>query len=651
MLLAALCSSYTFAQDTSSSKRLEEITVTANKFPTKTSQTGKVLTIVTRQQLERAGGKDLSQILHEQAGLYLNGAYSNLGKDKTIFLRGAKGEHTLIAIDGVPVYDPSGVTSSFDIRSIPIDNVERIEILKGSQSTLYGSDAIAGVINIIMKKGSKKPSPSMLLNYGSYRTLKANAAITGKSGIIDYQAGYTYLKSKGFSEAQQSTSTGSFDDDASKQHAFMAGIGITPSEHIRIHPYLRISRFEAALDNGAFSDDKDYMQTLNNFQAGVRNEFNFNNIKLNILYNYNRVKRTYLNDSVKKETPLDGYLKGFYQGSEHFADAFVSVPLSPAFNLVAGAEFRASDTRIETAGMYKYEFGGVVYSGNYETRLGNDSAKQNQKSIYGALVYKSDNGFNAELGGRWNHHSSYGSNNVFNFNPSYLINRQVKIFANISSAYRVPTLYQLYSEYRNTTTTLKPEKAITYEAGFQFMHTKNIVNLRVALFKRNVTDGIAFYTEPLTYKSYYINQDKQKDHGFEIEPSVNIGQKASINLFYSYVDGKITTRNGGKDTSYFNLIRRPKQTLGATISYQVTAKFSMTGSIKNFGKRPEINFFSGETITLPAYTLLDLYTEYQFIRQLKIFVQGRNLANVSYSEVLGYNTMGRNYTAGIMFKL
>ena len=136
--------------DTTSTS-LDEVVLTANKYPNKTSLTGKVVTIITSEQLERSGGKDLSQLLTEQAGLFISGANSNAGKDKSVYLRGARVEHTLITIDGIPVYDPSGIGSNFDIRNLPLSNIERIEILKGSQSTLYGSDAIAGVINIITK--------------------------------------------------------------------------------------------------------------------------------------------------------------------------------------------------------------------------------------------------------------------------------------------------------------------------------------------------------------------------------------------------------------------------------------------------------------------------------------------------------------------
>jgi vitamin B12 transporter len=654
ILVATLCSIHSIAQqDSASTKSLDEVTVTATKFPTKTLQTGKVMTIITQQQLERAGGKDLSQVLHEQAGLYLNGANSNAGKDKTIFLRGAKGEHTLITIDGVPVYDASGVASNFDIRSIPVENVERIEILKGSQSTLYGSDAIAGVINIIMKKGTKKASPSLLLNYGSYNTFKANASVNGKVGIVDYQAGYSFHKTKGISEATDKSGTGNFDKDGSTQNSFMAGIGIAASKNIRINPYIHVSNFNGDLDNAGFTDDKDYSQKLKNFQVGVRNELSLGAIKLNILYNYNHVKRDYYNDSSIKETPLDGFLKGFYKGGEHFADAYINIPIASAFNFIGGVEYRASNTDIETSGIYKYEFGGVTYSDSYQTRLGKDSASQNQQGVYGALVYKGESGLNAEIGGRWNNHSNYGSNFVFNFNPSYLIRKQLKLFANISSAYKVPTLYQLYSEYRNTITDLQPEKAITYEVGAHYLHSNDIFNMRVAFFKRNVTDGIAFYTDPLSFRSYYINQDKQKDYGFEIEPTLNINKKLQFILTFSYVDGKITTLNASKDTSYFNLIRRPKHILNTSVNYQVTKQLFVSGNIRNYGKRTDLDFssFPTKTVQLSGYTLLDLYVEFRFRKLIKLFANGRNLTNVIYYEAMGYNALDRNFNAGVLLKL
>ena len=99
---------------------LDPVVISATKYPLKTSRTGKVIDVITRQQIDRASGKDLAQLLTEQTGLYINGANSNPGKDKSLYLRGARIDHTLITIDGVPVYDPSGIGGNFDIRNIPL---------------------------------------------------------------------------------------------------------------------------------------------------------------------------------------------------------------------------------------------------------------------------------------------------------------------------------------------------------------------------------------------------------------------------------------------------------------------------------------------------------------------------------------------------
>jgi vitamin B12 transporter len=102
--------------------------------------------VVTHEQIEKSYGKSLSQILTEQTGLLINGANSNPGKDKSVFLRGASNKYTLILLDGIPVNDPAGFGGAVDLRLFPVDQIDHIEILKGSQSTLYGSDAIAGVL-------------------------------------------------------------------------------------------------------------------------------------------------------------------------------------------------------------------------------------------------------------------------------------------------------------------------------------------------------------------------------------------------------------------------------------------------------------------------------------------------------------------------
>ncbi len=141
---------------TDTARQLDPVIVTADKTAGKLSQTGKLVDVITREQLARSGSKSLAQILGEQPGIIVAGAGSNPGAVKSIYMEGASNGYTLLMIDGVPLQDASSTDNSFDLRSLTLEDIDHIEIVKGSQSVLYGSDAIAGVINIITRKGADK---------------------------------------------------------------------------------------------------------------------------------------------------------------------------------------------------------------------------------------------------------------------------------------------------------------------------------------------------------------------------------------------------------------------------------------------------------------------------------------------------------------
>ena len=644
IVTAAFISSQLSAQQDTTVKSLDEVVITANKYPNKTSLTGKVITVITKEQLEHSGGKDLSQILTGEAGIYVGGANSNPGKDKSIYLRGARIDHTLITIDGVPVYDPSGIGGNFDIRNIAVASIERIEILKGSQSTLYGSDAIAGVINIITKKaGIKSFNGSGVLSYGSYNSFRGTAGISGRRDKIDYYANYSLHTTDGINEAVSNSANA--DKDGYTQYNVMAGLGFQAAKNIRIQPYIRFTKINGDLDQGAFVDELDYTYHQKSFQAGVRNEFSFGNTKLIVLYNFNNINREYIDDSLKSRNGFDLYSRGSYKGNEHFIDAYAHFTLNDKIKLTTGADFRSSNS--------DQEYFSVGFYGPYTSKYSSDSLKQDQVGLYAALNINSHSGFNIELGNRLNIHSSYGSHDVFNINPSYLINSQVKLFANFSSGYRTPSLYQLFSEYGNKN--LHPEAAITMEGGLQYFSIDKKFNARTVLFRRNVKDVLFFYFNSSTFQSQYINQDKQKDHGVELEAAYTIAKNTTIKAFYTFVSGEITTKDfSGKDTTYFNLLRRPKNSFGLTISSRLSDRFFISSSLAAFGKRSDAYFdvqsFQTIKTTLKSYSLLDIYTEYSFLKnKIRLFADFRNILNTRYTEVSGFTTSGFNGNGGIRF--
>jgi vitamin B12 transporter len=645
---AIIISSQLSAQQTNpiedtTSRTMDQVTLTASKYSVKTTETGKVVTVITHADLEKAGSRDLAQVITELGGVFINGYNSNAGKEKNIYLRGAKVDYTLITIDGVPVYDASGIGSNFDIRNIPVDNIERIEILKGSQGTLYGSDAIAGVINIIMKKGSTRPlSFSGSAHYGSFQTWKATASFNGSYRLMDYELGYTHWQTNGYSEARKpANNTTVFDKDGFNQNNLHVNLGLQLSDHVRLQPFFRYNHNKAELDQDAFTDELDYTNEIKNTQTGIRSVISSGKNQLNIQYQYNHTNRNNVEDSVKSRNGFYTYNQAIYIAGEHFGEAFIVHPFQN-IKLTAGADVRFSQTDYSPV---QVPFPTKGYS--------SDSVKQTQLGVYAALNY-SKNHLNIEGGGRYNHHSEYGSNAAFNFNPSFLVRERLKIFGNISSGYKTPSLYQLFSEYGNRD--LKPETSLNFEGGLQFYTTDKNTTLRGTYFRRKVTDVIAFFFNPVTFSAYYINQDKQKDHGFEIDGTSKIGSHLQLRAVYSFADGEITTLQNGKDTTYFNLLRRPKSTLVFSIGSQLTKTFYANMQVTAVGKRKDIYFdpvtFTSRDITLEHYTLLNFYAEYAFEKnKLKVFADLRNLLNEDYSDIYGYNTARFNAYGGVRFKL
>ena len=604
-----------FAQNDSVQNILNEVVVTATKSPKKLSETGKVVTIITKEQIEKSGGKDFAQLLNEQTGIIVNGATSNPGKDKSLFLRGATDKYTLILLDGIPLNEPAGVGGSFDLRLLSLDNIERIEILKGSQSTLYGSNAVAGVVNIISKKAeTKQPQLKGLVTYGSFNTFKGNANISQKTKVLEYDVNYVYYNTDGISEAKDTTGKADFDKDGFTQHAVQAIIGVNVTNKFKISPYYRFSQFEGGYDADAFTDAPNhYTSSLVN--TGLDGHYNYAKGSIHFNYGYDFTKRLYSSE----------FGDFFTKGKFNQAEAFVNHSFSQHVQMIGGINFQS----------YRVDVTDTVNS---------------IISSYASFFFHSNNGWNIELGGRFNHHNKYGNNFNYSFNPSYLINHDVKLFANITSGFRAPSINELFGLY-GANPHLKPEKSNTQEAGIQTSLLQKKLVATVTGFNRVINDVIVYEND------HYENRDKQHDFGAELELNYVITKKLNLKTSYAYIDGKITQKLEGKDTTFYNLIRRPKHAVNLFVSYQAAKHFFINGSLQFAAKRIDTYFdpntFIPTQVNLKAYALLNVYGEYQLVNnRLTLFIDAKNVTNnTNYYEVYGYNVQGINVTGGIRFKL
>ncbi|MDN5204115.1 TonB-dependent receptor [Fulvivirgaceae bacterium BMA10] len=602
--------------------KLKEVVITASKVPTPLRETAKPVQIISKEEIERSSGKDLAQLLSDQVGLVVNGANSNPSKNKSVFLRGAGSEYTLILIDGQPVNDPSGVGGVFDLRLLPLDQIERIEILKGSQSTLYGTDAIAGVINIITRRSGQKPFGAYgTLGYGSFNTFKGVAGIHGKTGVFDYNASYIRNTSDGITEALDENNIGNFDKDGFSQNAVQVNLGIQASDQIILKPFIRYTDFDGDFDADAFTDGANqYTSELIN--PGLQATFDFDKLKINSAYGYTSTDRNFSTSFGESE----------FRGRLHNADIFASYAVQQYITLLAGINYQRAQM-LDDASTIK-------------------DPSTNIFSPYLTLLLHNLNGFNAELGYRFNNHSKYGNNATFSLAPSYQLNEHIKFFTAYSTGFKAPTLAQLYGAF-GANENLDPQKSKSFEIGIQSFWLNDRLSAQVSYFSRNVENIIVF-----DFTNGYQNQDEQDDHGIEIDASYQVNEQLTLKGQYAYVDGEFITKDGsGQEQSFFNLIRRPNNQFSFTLEYRPFSDLFISAGMTHSDDRLDYfwnpdNGFAREEVNLDAFTLFNLYVDYKLLEgKLTVFTDLKNISDEDYVETYGFTAQGFNIQSGVRFKL
>jgi vitamin B12 transporter len=644
LLTVILLSKIAQAQnDSTVIRQMDVVILTATKSKLKQSQTGKIVTVIDQQMIRNSAGRSLAELLNTQAGFFINGANNNSGTNLDVYFRGASAGNMLIVIDGFPVYDPSHSDNSFDLNSIPLEQIEKIEILKGGQSTLWGSDAVAGVIQIFLKKeAQRKLAPDVSFSYGSYNTIHVAGGVSGRINRFGYSIQYNYIKSRGMSSAFDSTGKNNFDKDGFEQHNLKTALTYKLTNQLLLKTFANLDLYKNSLDETAFTDDKDYTAKNKNNIAGASLQYSKKGVEWNFQASYQVANRIYTDDSSFVSSPYSKYSKGKFNGKNVSVESYINVALARHINLTGGLQYIHQNTEQSYLSINNVPppYGPFDI---YSTALGRDSAKIDQVSGYASLLINSNTGFNMELGGRINNHSIYGTNATYTFNPSYNIDANTKIALNISSAYKIPSLYQLYSEYGNKE--LKPESSTTYELGLQAQSDDQKLSFRFAAFKRNIKNLIIFYTDPVSYASQYINRDKQNDHGFELESNIRLSGFGNWNNNFSFIDGHGTQDHIKVD----NLYRRPKFIFNSILTLIPVKALTVIPSFRYTGARLKDPYDAGPP-EQPSYYTVDLFAGYDLNKNARLFADLHNITDQKYFDVVGYNSKGFNMQAGINLK-
>ncbi len=632
---AIVCSYQCGAQDTS--RVLQEVIFTANKTLQKQDQTGKVVSVITREDLEKLSGHTLAQVLNEQAGIAINGALNGLGSNQTLYMRGAAEGRTLVLLDGIPVYDPSFINSQFDLNFLMGNEIERIEILRGAQSTLYGSDAIAGAVNVITipAAGNKKINARATLAAGNYKTFRQDVQVNGTVNKFSYVAGIGHLSSGGFSSAYDSTAKGNFDKDGYKGTNARASLQYQITSGLSLRGYVTKGKYKAEVDEGLFTDDKDYTITNTSLLTGANLRYNANGVGFTANYQYSESGREYLNDSLDVGG-FAKYARDHFSGISRFAEVYATIKLGEHVTLLQGGDYRLASMNNQFLSVSSYG----PYADNFK------DTSLSQASVYASVSYASPGAhFNMEAGGRINVHSRYGNNESFTINPSYRLNKSLRIFGSVASSFKAPSLYELYSGSVGNRE-LKAERSVTWEAGIQQSAAK--FNTRLVYFNRTSKDGLDF-----NYNTFrYFNFAEQKVAGLELEAAYQPCEKGTIRFNYTYLspNEKTQSRKTFADTSYAHLLRRPAHSFNVLAGYQVTKKLFVSASGKYAGKRYDSGGYMEEDVTLDSYFIVGAHTAYAVSPQAKLFVDLQNITNKEFFDTRGYRSVPFLINGGLNLK-
>lgn len=626
------------AKLTDTVKKLNTVVVTATRSPKKLSEIGRVVTIIGAEEINRSQGKTVPQLLNNVAGITFSGSQNNIGISSSLYVRGASVGNTLILIDGFPVNNAGSIDGSYDLNAFSLDQVDHIEILKGSGSTLYGSDAVAAVINIITKHAKAQGvKADVQLSGGSYNTFKESVGLLGKLNKTGIALNLSNTDSKGFPVATDTTGKAGFKNDGYHQRAISLNLNQSVNDKFTLNGNFQTSYNYGDLPDGAFKDDPNYTYHNTFLFGGIGARLLLPKGALQLNVSQNTVWNRFLEvpSAANFNTSYEGKIIGRITNTE----VVYNQTLTKYLDITSGAGFKYSNTsQFSYFKQPGYDPGPTISN--------SDTTHNSITSVFTSLFFKSGI-FHTELGGRYNNHSRYGSNFTYTFNPSVIIANQLKLFATIASAFKAPSLYQLYSQYGNIN--LKPEVTTSYELGFDWQ-IQNSISFNTVFYKRKTKDVIYFYTSP-SYRSYYNNGNLEDDKGFEAELKYN-ADGLTASAYAAYVTGT-QTNTQGVDTH--NLLRRPRNTYGANVSYQVVKSLSVAVNYKYTGERSDTHFLSAFPYSrverLAAYSLVDLHIQASATKKLSLYVDLNNLFDVKYTDWIGYNTRGFNAYGGLKYQI
>ena len=609
------------------------IVVTATRTPTPLDQVPASITVLDKAAIDRAQDIGATELLLRTPGISMsrNGGY---GTATSLRIRGAESEQTVVVIDGVKLNDPSSTGGGYNFANLLIGDAQRIEVLRGPQSTLWGSQAIGGVVNIVTASPQAPIEGSFDIEGGSRDTVSARAALGGVSGPLSWRIGGQSFTTEGISAIAPAFGGGERDGYTNRNVAGRAELALGANASIDLRGYYSTGRVEI---DGFSGDAPDYSHNREFVgYAGLNFALLDGRLRNRIAYNYTDTDRD--SYSPELERPLSFEAAGKNRRFEYQGIFDLSDRISATF----GVENERSRFKSRSP------------SGSLADPLPDFvRGKAEITSVYGQLTVRPLDGLTINGGVRHDDHNRYGGRTLFSAGGIWTLPSGTTLRASYGEGFKAPSLYQLFSEYGNVN--LDPERAHGWEAGAQQAFFGDMLTIGATYFERTTTGQIIYNgcdvgtTDPLCVVpgtdtprwGYYLNVARAEAHGVEADAAFRLG---GLTLDGNYSWTVAEDRSAGTANEGNWLPRRPRHLANASLSYDFAFGLTLGSAVRWAGKSYDN---ASNATRLDDYTLVDLRAEYRLSDSLRLFARAENVFDEQYMTAYRYGTLGRSIYAGI----
>lgn len=594
-------------------KTLQPVVVTASRVEQLQKDAIPSTTVITSKMIENNKLSDVPSLLRSEAGIEFSRT-GGQGNAVSVFMRGTESRHVLVLLDGIPIQDAVSTGTVDFLSQVQLDQIDRIEVVRGNVSAIYGSGAMGGVIQIFTKQGSGKPSGNVFAEYGTHNTVKFGAGVSGQHDDTRFALSVTRYKTNGFSSMNpDKNSLVNPDDDGDRNVSLNASVSqrLNKDHEIGARFYMYNARFD--FDSGSGPED---------------NAFGKSKQKTASIFSKNRWTKDWLSTVTLSYTDMDrptqvvNTVPGMW-GSNDYKSRYQN----QATRIQWENQISLSENWTLTAGVDGTNERGKVGDG-YSTH----SYDGDKYSAFAGLIGKMGN-HNLQANVRYDHVDDAGADTTGYLGYGYDLTSNWKLLASASTSFLAPNLYQRYVPiYGNKD--LKSEHSTNYEGGIQYANNKDL--LRLTVFQWHTRDLIS------TDANWnYINIGKAKSTGVELNAATNlVGLDVRANLTWQDPKNRETDKQLLKRAKFFGSLNISK-TMGA---------WYFGGDIQYNGSRDDYKSVV-DTYNLNSYWLVNLNARYNINKNVSLYARIENLLNKDYETTYGYEQPGRGAYVGVNFKM